>query len=266
MNSIVKTIDRPQIISFVQDNLEYEVLMGSQAYGCATPKSDIDIYGFCLPTVKDVWPEKAGIIPGFDKYQKFEQQQIHHRPYKDTTFDANIYNVVKYVRLVADCNPNMIDSLFVPDNCILFLGKYGKVLRDNRHLFLCKKVYHSFTGYLHAQKRKLYAHEDTTGKRKELIEKFGYDVKCAYHMVRLAFECHQILSTGNLILNTPTSTQYYKEIREGKWSIERVLKTCEEFEKLSLNDYQTNNDIPMNIQEGKIHNLLLGILQEFYNK
>jgi hypothetical protein len=35
--------------SFLSDNVHYEVIMGSVAYGVSTDISDFDVNGFCIP-------------------------------------------------------------------------------------------------------------------------------------------------------------------------------------------------------------------------
>lgn len=52
-------------------------------------------------------------------------------------------------------NPNMCDSLFVPQRCVLFASKIGQMVRDNRKLFLHKGSYHKFRGYAYASLNKL---------------------------------------------------------------------------------------------------------------
>jgi len=52
-------------------------------------------------------------------------------------------------------NPNMCDSLFVPQRCVLYASKVGQLVRDNRKLFLHKGSYHKFRGYAYAQLHKI---------------------------------------------------------------------------------------------------------------
>jgi uncharacterized protein len=69
---------------------------GSQAYGTATPESDIDIKGIAIPPAK--------YFHGF--VQKFEQAESNH-PY-----DMVIYDLRKFMHLASQCNPNIIEILF----------------------------------------------------------------------------------------------------------------------------------------------------------
>lgn len=133
-------------------------MMGSVAYGVSSDTSDMDIYGFCIPPKEIIFPHTAGVVFGFDnKYQKFEQFQAHHIESKDDLsgkgriYDLNIYSIVKYFRLCADNNPNMIDSLFTPQDCVLHQTKIGQMVRENRRLFLHKGYLHKTKGYAFSQ-------------------------------------------------------------------------------------------------------------------
>lgn len=134
----------------------YEVVMGSVSYGVSNDMSDQDIYAFCIPRRDIVFPESAGFIHGFDDSQadRFEQMQKHHIAFDGRLYDVQIHNIVKYFRLAAEGNPNMIDSLFVPNRCVLHMKPAGQILRDNRKLFLSKIVWHKFKGYAYSQLNK----------------------------------------------------------------------------------------------------------------
>ena len=64
---------------FVPANTHYETIMGSVAYGVSSDTSDMDVYGFCIPTKEVIFPHLAGQIEGFGRQrQAFEQFQQHH--------------------------------------------------------------------------------------------------------------------------------------------------------------------------------------------
>ncbi len=64
--------------SWLLDNCQLLVKMGSEAYGVSTNESDIDVYGFCIPPTKYIFPHVDGLIHGFDKIPGFDQWQQHH--------------------------------------------------------------------------------------------------------------------------------------------------------------------------------------------
>ena len=81
MGSLVDRLSSRQLITppgFIKNNVHYEVLMGSVAYGVSSDNSDMDIYGFCIPPKDVVFPHLRGEILGFGKQiNRFEQYQQH---------------------------------------------------------------------------------------------------------------------------------------------------------------------------------------------
>lgn len=143
---------------YINDNTHYLVEMGSVAYGVAGSSSDHDLYGFCIPPKHIIFPHINGIVYGFDdKYERFEQWQEHHVYHESSKqeYDFSIYNIVKYFKLCMDNNPNMVDSLFVPQRNILHCTSVGTLVRENRRLFLHKGCWHKFKGYAYQQLKKL---------------------------------------------------------------------------------------------------------------
>lgn len=246
---------------FIYESVQYEVMMGSVAYGVSTDTSDIDLYGFCIPPQGWVFPHLRGEIPGFGKPgPKFEQFQKHHVSHNKNSYDLSIYSIVKYISLVADNNPNMVDSLFVPRNCILYATQLGEMVRSERRAFLHKGCYHRFKGYAYAQMKKLET-KNPTGKRAERVAEHGYDTKFAYHIVRLLDECEQILESGDVDLTR--DRERLKAIRAGDWTLERVKDFFEQKEK-HLEDCYANTSLPYAADEERIKALLLNCLEQHY--
>jgi predicted nucleotidyltransferase len=239
---------------------QYEVIMGSFSYGVSTDTSDVDIYGYCIPDKHTVFPHLGGEIFGFGRQLKrFNQWQQHHVNYNKKEYDFQIFNIVKYFQLCMDNNPNIVDSLYVPPHCIVHSSIIGDMIRDERKVFLHKGAYHKFRGYAYSQLHKC-KNKNPEGKRKEIIKKFGYDVKFLYHVARLSDECEQILETGTL--NLQRSREYLKAIRRGEVPIEEVEKLFYEKEKGLEKLYHESNAIPNSPDEMKIKKLLLNCLEE----
>lgn len=243
--------------------------MGSLVYGVSSDSSDMDIYGWCIPKKELVFPHISGEIPGFGKQiQRFEQWQQHHikdqsaLSGKGQEYDFSVYSIVKYFQLCMDNNPNMIDSLFVPQNAILHISQIGNMVRENRKMFLHKGSWHKFKGYAYSQLHKMKS-KNPEGKRKELIDLHGYDVKFAYHVVRLISECEQILVEGDLDLQEKGRREHMKAIRNGEVSQEDIERWFQDKEK-QLEKLYHESKLQYKPDESKIKNLLLDCLEQHY--
>lgn len=265
MSYIRKLYDQNLITppAFVYHSLVYEVIMGSLAYGVSSDNSDIDVYGCCLPDKEYIFPQNY--IPIFDpQHKNFEQYQQHHIFSKDgkQEFDFSVYGITKFFRLCANGNPNMIDSLFVPDRCIIHMSPIGKLIRDNRELFLSKKCWHSFKGYAYSQLHKMDIKKpNPKSKRYESIMKYGYDVKFAYHIVRLLDEIEQILTLEDLDLER--SREQMKSVRRGEWTKEEIKEYFKDRES-DLEKVHLESDLPYKIREEEIRELLVKCLTIHY--
>lgn len=253
--------------SFVPANTQYETIMGSVAYGVSSDTSDMDVYGFCIPPKDIIFPHLAGEIAGFGTQAKrFEQFQEHHINDKSAlggngrVYDVTVYSIVKYFQLCMENNPNMIDSLFTPANCVLHITRIGNLVRDQRKIFLHKGAWHKFKGYAYSQLHRM-SHEVATGKRVELIEKFGYDVKFAYHVVRLLNEVEQIMIEGDIDLQR--NREQLKSIRRGEWK-ESEIKDYFTAKEKELETIYTQSKLPPSPDERAIKRLLLDCLEEHY--
>lgn len=247
---------------WLPDNTHYLTAMGSVAYGVSGDMSDVDVYGWGFPPKDYVFPHLAGFIPGFGtKPPVFECWQEHHVKTQTKEYDFQVFSLVKYFDLLMDNNPNMVDSLFTPDRCVLHATKIAQTVREHRHLFLHKGAYHRFRGYAYAQLKKVQTKKSDNPKRKESIERWGYDVKFAYHIVRLALECEQLLNEGTLTLDQNAGV--LKSIREGEWSLERLEQWFEVKER-GLEEAYQNSKLPVKPDEEVLKGLLLNCLEEHY--
>lgn len=128
---------------------------------------------------------------------------------------------------------------------------YLKQLSDDK-LKLYYKLYKNY------EKRD---EKDPIGKRRELIDKFGFDVKFAAHIIRLLDEIEQILTEKTLDLRRSRKMQ--KFIREGGWKIEDVVNYFNEKE-IELEKINNQSDLPYKVNEEEIRSLLIECLRMFF--
>lgn len=271
MTSVVKHLVKRGLIKppgFVDGNIHYETEVGSVAYGTSVDTSDVDIYGFCIPPQYILFPHTIGVIPGFDRnVQGFDQYQRHHIEDKEAhggrgvVYDISIYNIVKYFRLCLDNNPNMIDSLFTPLDCVRFATPISEMVRERRKLFLHKGFYPKFKGYAMSQIQKMQ-NKTPSSHRYWMIEKYGYDTKFAAHAIRLLLEAEQILMTGDINLRRDAKT--LKAIREGVYTKDEIIKQVSDKAKNLENIRDISVRVPDRPREKEIKELLLNCLEEHF--
>lgn len=124
-----------------EEHLIFMCMSGSHAYGMNTEHSDEDRRAvFIAP------PE---YVLGCMK--NIEQVEV---PGEDTV----IYELAKFVKLTADCNPNLIELLFTGEENILYIHPAFEEIRKHRHLFLSKKAKFTFSGYAMSQMKRIRGH------------------------------------------------------------------------------------------------------------
>ena len=116
----------------------YLTLAGSYAYGLNAENSDIDIRGFYLE----------------NKNEFFTLIDIQDS-YVDQETDTTLYSFKKFIKLLINCNPNIIELLGTNNEHILFINNIGELVRNNYLLFLSKKIYNTFIGYANSQLKRL---------------------------------------------------------------------------------------------------------------
>lgn len=119
-------------------NLAYLSVAGSRAYGTNTPNSDTDVRGFFMDDLNDM----LGMTGGKEQYE-------------DKATDTVVYSFRKFVKLVADCNPNVVELLGTKPEHHLLTSKVFDNMVANKHLFLSKRAFYSFSGYAVSQLRRL---------------------------------------------------------------------------------------------------------------
>jgi predicted nucleotidyltransferase len=264
MSSYVKKLEEYlNTPKWMIDNIMFEGITGSVAYGVSTDYSDMDILGFCIPPKELVFPHLAGEIPGFgNQLKRFDVWQQHGIEYHKRSYDFAIYSIVKFFQLCMDNNPNCIDVLFLPRSCVLHSTQIYEHMRENRKIFLHKGCWSKFRGYAFSQFSKIRSKSNSSNpKRQESIENYGYDVKFGYHLVRLLLEVEQIMTEGDLDLQR--NSDILNTIRNGEWTFERLENWFENKEK-SLETLYVDSKLPERPKEYKIKQILMECLEMHY--
>ena len=162
-------------------------LAGSQAHGTAREGSDVDLRGVCIAPL----PVRLSLFRSFEQYEGLLPEsleaavhpRIRQHPTASRAIDikteCTIVDAAKFVGLCAAANPNALEILFADERDWLFESPAWRLLHDERHQFLTKKVQQTFHGYAMAQLKRIRTHRawllNPPGK-KPLREDFGLPV------------------------------------------------------------------------------------------
>lgn len=141
LRNLLQQTNKPWLV----ENTILVTLHGSRAYGTNTPTSDTDIKGICVAPLDNYL--------GLGK--DFEQAEFKS---EETETEGVVYELRKFMKLAAECNPNILEVLFVADEDVLFCSPAGQLLRDNRDMFVSKKARHTFAGYAQSQLKRIKGH------------------------------------------------------------------------------------------------------------
>lgn len=122
----------------VTGQVMFEAVVGSHAYGTATSTSDRDVRGVFLRPLAE----------------RLTLAQLPDEVGQEKPEDVKFYELAKFLSLAKDCNPNIVELLFVPDDCVLFCDERFRRVLAMRDAFVSKKAYHTFSGYAYAQIKK----------------------------------------------------------------------------------------------------------------
>lgn len=115
--------------------LLYRYVRGSTAYGLALPTSDVDeggVYLEPLDTLLDL---------GLDFQEQISDEK------NDTTW----YSLKKFMHLLMNGNPNVLEALFVDDKFVLYEHPIMTEIKKHRHIFLTKDCFGPLIGYAKTQ-------------------------------------------------------------------------------------------------------------------
>lgn len=153
---------------------------GSRAYGTNRPNSDVDVRGVCVVPSRvrngflNHFEQADGLAvqEGFKHFLSKEEQEIVNA----TKLDGCVYALPKFMALAAECNPNILDVLFVSEEDVLLETRAGALLRSNKREFLSKKALYTFSGYAKSQLKRIETHRrwllNPPGKKPERVD-FG---------------------------------------------------------------------------------------------
>lgn len=111
-------------------------IVGSQAYGIATPTSDVD--------TKGVFIQPLDHILGFGYVDQISDEKN----------DSTYYEIRRFLDLLSTNNPNILELLNLPEDCILHKDPIFDIVLEEKERFVTKICRNSFGGYAVEQIKK----------------------------------------------------------------------------------------------------------------
>ena len=114
----------------------FEGIVGSMAYGIATPASDVDIKGVFIQPLDDIL--NFGYV-----------DQVN-----DEKNDKTYYELKRFLHLIQQNNPNILELLNLPEDCVLVKDPIFDMVLEHKEKFISKMCKYSFGGYAVEQIKK----------------------------------------------------------------------------------------------------------------
>ena len=217
--------------------LAYATISGSRAYGINVENSDTDIHGFYMESLEDL----MGI-------KKIKEQ------YEDSESDTVIYSFKKFVKLLANGNPNIIELLGTRQKDRLYVNSAAQRLLDNTSIFLSKKIYSSFEGF---------ATSLFYGAEKLWDMPLGQ--KNAMHCIRIYLTGIDILKNGEINTYREKEKDFLLSLRNGEISFRRFNMYRDELRYKMRREAFLLTRLPDKVDIDKVNELVQDILFEYYN-
>lgn len=221
-------------------------VVGSQVLGLNLPGSDdLDLMGICV--------EPPEYVVGLRRFEQWiSRTKADGTPQAEGArsgpgdTDLVVYSARKWCHLALGGNPSVLLPLFVPlKDTTHVITDHGVELRRISDAFVSKSAGRAFLGYMTQQRERLTG--ERGGKhtnRPELIERYGFDTKYAYHLLRLGYQGCEFLSTGKIELPMPTYVRdYLVAVRTGQVPLQAVLDAATHYEA-ALRDKLDSTDLP----------------------
>ena len=120
-----------------EKSLIFKCIAGSHAYGTVTEVSDADYRGvFTVPS--DLY---------FSLNKKVEEVS-------DAKNDTTYYTLKRFLDLLCIGNPNVIEYLWMPNDCVLLSSAIFEQIKEIRHTFITRKLLDALSGYAYSQIKK----------------------------------------------------------------------------------------------------------------
>lgn len=169
--------------------------------------------------------------------------------------DEEFFELKKFFAMARDNNPNILDIMFGKEDSVVYQNNVGKMITDNRHLFLSQKIKDSFAGYGFSQLKRIKDHKKmlTTYPDVYVVEEFlreafdNQDIDFNYIKDRFSGQIAEkvVKETGKPRTNLPEILTEKELVSKYKLN-EKMKFPIEHYMKPKLNQFFTYYDKDFN--------------------
>lgn len=132
----------------------FKIKSGSHLYGLNTPTSDLDYVGVY---VEDSFEDFIDPFNTKDEMDMSIKSKKENGKNDKDAVDEKYFHIKKFIKLCADNNPNILEMLFVPEDCIEYVDPdFKSLILDHPEMFVNAKLIDRFIGYAKSQEQKSY--------------------------------------------------------------------------------------------------------------
>lgn len=172
-------------------NIILQGIVGSTAYGLAREGSDVDRLGVFAAPSEAFW----GLKPPVGKLATI----VQHEP-----SDITLHELGKFCSLALQCNPTILELLWLPRELYEIQTTHGNWLRELKGAFLSRKrVRDAYFGYATQQFERLSNRSRFPDVPVNRIEKH------ARHLRRLLYQGFELYETGAMSVKVSDPEEYF---------------------------------------------------------
>ncbi len=136
----------------------FKIKSGSHLYGLNTPTSDLDYVGVY---VEDSFEDFIDPFNTKDEMDMSIKSKKENGKNDKDAVDEKYFHIKKFIKLCADNNPNILEMLFAPEDCIEYVDPdFKSLILDHPEMFVNSKLIDRFIGYSKSQEQKSYTKSD----------------------------------------------------------------------------------------------------------
>ena len=211
---------------------------GSHAYGLADENSDMDVRAASMPTLR--------------QFLTLHDYGEKHMPDSDMV----VRSYLKVARMLRDANPNMVELVNLPVDCILHCDDYGfRLLQLAQRIAVNRKCVSTFAGYAYQQ--------TMLAERKKRAGDMRKAHKALAHALRVYRMGAVLLESGDVQVNrTGIDREELLSIRHGDFDPEQYEAKLQEA-KNRFEEAAEHSTLPQPVGDVELQDMVMPIMREY---